>query len=89
MSEGSHLTSEIRWRAVDAVLEGMTKTAVAAAYGVERNTISRWVNKFEEGGDEALHRRVGSGRPQKLLGFNRGTDLSIPSMSKLRSTHSS
>ncbi len=66
MSEGTHLTSEIRGRAVDAVLEGMTKTAVAAAYGVDRNTIARWVNKFEEGGDEALHRQVGSGRPRKL-----------------------
>jgi len=44
MSEGTHLTSEIRGRAVDAVLEGMTKTAVAAAYGVDRNTIARWVN---------------------------------------------
>ena len=53
MSEGTHLTSEIRGRAVDAVLEGMTKTTVAAAYGVDRNTIARWVNKFEEGGDEA------------------------------------
>ena len=52
MSEGTHLTSEIRRRAVDAVLEGMTKTAVAAAYGVDRKTIARWVNKFEEGGDE-------------------------------------
>ena len=66
MSEGSHLSSEIRGRAVDAVLEGMTQTAVAAAYGVDRNTIARWVNKFEEGGDEALHRQVGSGRPRKL-----------------------
>lgn len=66
MSEGTHLTSEIRGRAVDAVLEGMPKTAVAAAYGVDRNTIARWVNKFEEGGDEALHRQAGSGRPRKL-----------------------
>jgi len=44
----------------------MTKTAVAAAYGVDRNTISRWLNKFEEGGDEALHRQPGSGRPRRL-----------------------
>jgi transposase-like protein len=41
MSEGTHFTSEIRRRAVDAVLEGMTKTAVAGAYGVDRNTIAR------------------------------------------------
>ena len=66
MSEGTHFTSEIRRRAVDAVLEGMAKTAVAGAYGVDRNTIARWVNKFEERGDDALDRRVGSGRPRKL-----------------------
>ena len=66
MSEGTHLTSEIRGRAVGAVLEGMTKTAVAAAYGVDRNTIARWVCKFENGGDEALNRQAGSGRPRKL-----------------------
>ncbi len=66
MSEGTHFTSEIRRRAVDAVLEGMTKTAVAGAYGVDRNTIARWVIKFEEHGDEALDRRAGSGRPRKL-----------------------
>lgn len=66
MSEGTHFTSEIRRRAVDAVLEGMTKTAVAGAYGVDRNTIARWVIKFEEHGDEALDRRTGSGRPRKL-----------------------
>ena len=47
-------------------MEGMTKTAVSAAYGVDRNTIARWVSKFEEGGDKALHRQVGSGRPRKL-----------------------
>ena len=66
MSEGSHLTSEIRRRAVGAVMDGMAKTAVAVAYGVDRNTISRWVNKFEAGGDEALDRQGGSGRPRKL-----------------------
>ena len=66
MSEASHFTSEIRRRAVDAVLEGMTKTAVAGTYGVDRNTIARWVLKVQEHGDEALDRRPGSGRPRKL-----------------------
>jgi len=44
----------------------MTKTAVAGAYGVNRNTIARWVIKVQEHGDEALDRQAGSGRPRKL-----------------------
>ena len=66
MSEGTHLTTEFRRRAVDAVLDGLTKTAVSAAYGVDRKTITRWVNRFQEGGDDALLRKVGSGRRRKL-----------------------
>ena len=66
MSEGSHFSTEVRRRAVDAVLDGMTKTAIAAAYGVDRKTITRWVNRFEAGGDDALFRQAGSGRPRKL-----------------------
>lgn len=66
MNDGTHLTTEVRRRAVDAVLEGMSKTAVAAAYGVDRKTVSRWVARFRTGGDDALLRRMGSGRPRKL-----------------------
>lgn len=66
MSDGTHLTTEVRRRAVDAVLEGMSQSAVAAAYGVDRKTVSRWVGRFRTGGDDALLRRVGSGRPRKL-----------------------
>jgi len=63
MSEGSHLSTEVRHR---AVVGGMSKTAVADAYGVDRKTIARWVNKFDVGGSEALVRQAGSGRPRKL-----------------------
>ncbi len=66
MSEGTHLTTEFRRRAVDAVLDGLSKTAVAAAYGVDRKTTTRWVNRFQEGGGDALLRQVGSGRRRKL-----------------------
>jgi transposase len=66
MSEGTHLTTKLRRRAVAAVLEGMTKTSVAVAYGVERKTITRWVAKFEESGCDGLLRQSGSGRPRKL-----------------------
>jgi len=66
MGEGTHLTTKFRWRAVDAVLDGMTKTAVAVAYGIDRKTITRWANRFQEGGDDALLRQIGSGRRRKL-----------------------
>jgi transposase len=66
MGNGTHFTTEVRRRAVDAVLEGMSKTAVASAYGVDRKTVSRWVDKFCVGGGDALLRKAGSGRPQKL-----------------------
>lgn len=66
MSDGTHLTTEVRRRAVDAVIEGMTKTAVASAYGVDRKTVFRWVDKFHDSGEDALLRKAGSGRPRKL-----------------------
>jgi len=66
MGDGTHLTTEFRQRAVAAVLEGMSKTAVAAAYGVDRKTVARWVVRFCNGGEDALLRQVGSGRPRKL-----------------------
>lgn len=66
MSEGTHVTQEFRQRAVDAVLHGMTKSSVAVAYGVDRKTITRWVNGYQEGGGNALFRQSGSGRPRKL-----------------------
>jgi transposase len=66
MGEGTHFTTEVRRRAVDAVLEGMSKTAVASAYGVDRKTVSRWVDKYRVGGSDALLRKAGSGRPRKL-----------------------
>lgn len=57
---------EARRRAVDAVLEGMSKSAVATAYGVDRKTVTRWVARFDDGGDVGLQRQAGSGRPRKL-----------------------
>lgn len=77
MCDGTHLSAELRRRAVDAVMEGMTLAAVAAAYGVDRKTVSRWVGKFREGGDEALVRKAGSGRPRRL------EDLTEEELSKI------
>ncbi len=66
MCDGTHLSAELRRRAVDVVMDGMTQTAAAAAYGVDRKTVSRWVSNFREGGSDALFRKNGSGRPRCL-----------------------
>lgn len=66
MSEGTHLTAEVRRRAVRAVHEGMSRKAVAAAYGVERTTLYRWLRNYTVDGEAGLDRRAGSGRPRKL-----------------------
>ena len=66
MSDGTHLSSEVRHRAAIAVLEGLPVVDVASAYGVNRKTISRWVSRFENEGSTGLHRKAGSGRPRKL-----------------------
>ena len=66
MCEGPHLTSEFRQHAVNAVLNGMTRTSVAVAYGVDRRTITRWMDRFEDAGGDGLLRQAGSGRPRKL-----------------------
>lgn len=39
---------------------------VADAYCTNRSTISRWVKRFQEDGDEGLQRRPTSGRPRTL-----------------------
>lgn len=66
MSDGTHLTSEVRYRATRAVLEGMPLVEVAVAYGVNRKTVSRWVTRFHNEGPSGLQRKAGSGRPRKL-----------------------
>jgi len=66
MSDGTHLSSEMRARAAIAVLDGMPIVNVAAAYGVNRKTIARWVARFENDGQFGLNRKAGSGRRKKL-----------------------
>ena len=39
---------------------------VADAYETDRSTIFRWVNRFQEEGEEGLMRRPTSGCPRKL-----------------------
>lgn len=66
MSEGSHLSTAVRCRAVDAVLDGMPRKDVAAAFGVDRTTLFRWLQKYDADGEQGLDRQSGSGRPRKL-----------------------
>jgi len=66
MSEGTHLAAEVRERAVRAVQDGMSRKAVATAYGVERTTLYRWVRKYDIDGESGLERKAGSGRRRKL-----------------------
>ena len=66
MSDGTHLTATVRERAAQAAINGMGISSVAAAYGVDRKTVSRWVTKYSDYGGAALERKAGSGRPRKL-----------------------
>ena len=66
MSEGSHLSAEFRERAVRGVQNGMSRKAVADAYGIDRATLYRWIQKYSVEGDVGLERKEGSGRRRKL-----------------------
>jgi len=66
MSEGTHLPTTVRERAIEAVWNGIPKSTVADVYGVSRLTIYRWLERFEEDGSDGLERKAGSGRPRKL-----------------------
>jgi transposase len=72
MSEGTHLPTNVRELAIEAVQNGIPKSAVAKAYGVSRLTIYRWLERFEVEGPEGLERKAGSGRPRKLEELTEG-----------------
>lgn len=66
MSGGSHVSAEMRHRAIRAVQDGMRVGQVASAYGVNRTTVFRWSRRAELEGKQGLHRKAGSGRPRKF-----------------------
>jgi len=75
MHEAKYSTYEIRLRAVRAVQEGMAVVEVAKAYQTHRATIHRWLARYEEeGSDEGLVRKAGSGRP-RIVGELWSSDL--------------
>jgi transposase len=73
MIKGLHLTADVRERAVRAVQDGMTRQAVAAAYGVDRVTLYRWLQNHSKDGDYGLERKSGSGRRRKLAELDEDT----------------
>jgi transposase len=71
MIQGGYSTYDVRLRAVHAVtLRGFAVGEVAEAYSTDRTTLFRWIKRYEEQGENGLHRRVGSGRPRKLRELN-------------------
>jgi transposase len=76
MSDGSlvsrgYSTIDVRMRAVSSVVVGgLTITEAARAYGTDRTTIHRWVNRFFADSKNGLSRKPGSGRPRKLVGLD-------------------
>jgi transposase len=60
---------DIRRKAVKAYLDGRNKTEIAEIFGVTRQTVTKWVNCYEEGGEKALKakRRGRSKGGKKLL----------------------
>ena len=66
MSDNTFSSYEVRVRAIEAVQRGLSKQYVASAYGVNRTTLYRWLEKFDKNGYEGLLRQEGSGRPRLL-----------------------
>lgn len=48
---------ELRFRAVNAVLNGMTQTEAANVFGVSRRAVGKWIKAYKKGGIQALKRR--------------------------------
>jgi len=59
-------TFDVRLRTVEAVQRGIPKGKVANAYGVDRSTLYRWLENYQQNGVDGLNRKEGSGRPTLL-----------------------
>ncbi len=70
-------TYEIRVRAVQARLNGMSMTNVANAYQVNRSTLHRWMTRYDDSGEKGLERYPVSGRPTVLEDIKHETFISI------------
>lgn len=76
MSEGSlrisgYSSLDVRMRAVRAVIDdGLTITAVARAFGMDRSTVHRWLERFAANGEKGLERSPVPGRPRKIASLD-------------------
>lgn len=66
MDHGRYSSYDVRMRAVNALVRGLPVGEVADAYGTDRTTLFRWMQRYREGGEYGLVRRPGSGRPRTL-----------------------
>lgn len=76
MSEGSlqisgYSSFDVRIRAVRAIVEDdLTVTEVARAFGTDRSTIHRWLQRFSTSGENGLVRSPVPGRPRKIASLD-------------------
>jgi transposase len=59
-----------RSRSILLLADGVTITDIAAAVGLSRRHIYKWVQRFLQQGLEGLHDKPGHGRPPDLLDQN-------------------
>jgi transposase len=64
--QSPYSTFDIRLRAIEALERGLPKNQVALSYGIDRTTLYRWLENYQQDGVEGLHRKEGSGRPKLL-----------------------
>lgn len=57
------LQKSLRQSCVNAVLSGLSQSAVARQYGVSRRSVNKWINAYKSGGDRALKGK-NKGRPK-------------------------
>jgi transposase len=53
----------LRKRAVQAVLDGMPQAEAARLFGIHPNAVNRWINRYRQGGWDALSERRRGRRP--------------------------
>lgn len=68
MDGRGYSTLDVRIRAVEAVRNGLTVSQTAAAFGVDRTTLHRWLARHTQDGEAGLQRKPVRGRPRALIG---------------------
>lgn len=75
----SYSTIQIRANAVAAVRDGMRRCDVAAAYGIDRSTLYRWIQRSKVDSVQGLDRKrsPGSARPRTAPGLSKDALLQL------------